>query len=222
MRSRLLVAAASISLSVLSNVFAADPALIDESLTAGGDLTEYSVLNQSQMTATPFDISAFAVATTGTAPSNSDPNWTAQALNSASWSSMPMGGTNPNEPLTWQQYTGMTWNQAVPSDPTKVNGYFLSYLWNSGAQTVSYPAGPSGTIYPSGPINGKGRFFFQGMPMSDMFLVVGPTDASMAQPLSDFQTFEGQSMVVPEPSSLALSVIALGCGAMVVRRSRRS
>jgi hypothetical protein len=219
MRTRLLVAAAFVGLSGLSNVFAADPALIQESLTAGSDLTEYSVLNQSQMTATPFDISAFAVATTGTAPSNSDPNWTAQALNSASWSSMPMGGTNPNEPLTWQQYTGMTWNQAFPTGPVsgKVNGYFLSYLWNSGAMTVSFPDPP---VYPSNPA--KGGFFFQGMPMSDMFLVVGPTDASMAQPLSDFQTFEGQSMVVPEPSSLALSVIALGCGAMVVRRSRRS
>ena len=43
--------------------------------------------------------------------------------------------------LSWQQYTGMTWNQAFPSSPFKVNGYFDSYIWNSGAQTVGVHPG---------------------------------------------------------------------------------
>jgi hypothetical protein len=64
--------------------------------------------------------------------------------------------------LSWQQYTGMTWNQAFPSNPFKVNGYFDSYIWNSGAQTVSFPGNP---FFPGEPF--FGGFFFQGTPSSD-------------------------------------------------------
>ncbi len=188
MRARIVVAGLAVVATVLSSAFAADPAVIDESLTGGGTMTEYSVLNQSQLSATQFDISAFTIATTGIGPTTTNLNWSSQALNSNSWSSIAMGGTNPNEPLTWQQYTGMTWNQAFPNNPFKVNGYFLSYIWNSGAQTVSYPSIP---IFPGNPF--KGGFFFQGTPSIDSFLVIGPTDSSVPQPLSDFQTFAGQS-----------------------------
>ncbi len=151
----------TICLALLTNLHAR-AVVIDESLTGGGTMTEYSVLNQSQLSATQFDISAFTIATTGIGPTTTNLNWSSQALNSNSWSSIAMGGTNPNEPLTWQQYTGMTWNQAFPNNPFKVNGYFLSYIWNSGAQTVSYPSNP---FFPGNPF--KGGFFFQGTPSSD-------------------------------------------------------
>ena len=49
----------------------------------------------------------------------------------------------------------MTWNQAFPSSPFKVNGYFDSYIWNSGAQTVSYPSQP---FFPANPL--FGGFFY--------------------------------------------------------------
>ncbi len=162
-----------------------------------------------------FDIAAFAITTTGNTPTTSNAGWIAQALDSNTWSSVPMGLDIAGN-LSWQQYTGMTWNQAFPSIPIKVNGYFDSYIWNSGAQTVSYPISP---IFPSNPI--FGGFFFQGTPSSE-FLVVGPTDASVPQPLSDFQSYEGISIDVPEPSSLALSIVALALGGIGWRYRRRS
>jgi hypothetical protein len=162
MRIRLLVAtpaAVSMSLSVPAFAFNFNPAVINEN--PEGATTEYSVLNQSQLTSTPFDIAAFAITTTGNTPTTTNPGWIAQALNSNTWSSAPMGGDIAGN-LSWQQYTGMTWNQAFPSDPIKVNGYFDSYIWNSGAQTVSYPSSP---VCPGGPV--FGGFFFQGTPSSD-------------------------------------------------------
>ncbi len=111
---------------------------------------------------------------------------------------------------------GQDVESGIPQQPVKVNGYFVSYIWNSGAQTVSYPTDP---LYPNSPI--FGGFFFQGTPSSD-FLVVGPTDSSVPQPLTDFQSFEGISIDVPEPSSSALSILALALGAIGWRYRTRS
>ncbi len=121
MRMRLLfagVAVVALTLSALSNALAADPAAIHESLTAGGTMTEYSVLNQSQLSSTQFDIAAFAITTTGNTPTTSNAGWIAQSINSNTWSSAPMGGDIAGN-LSWQQYTGKTWNQAFPSNQSR-------------------------------------------------------------------------------------------------------
>ena len=110
-----------------------------------------------------FDIAAFAITTTGNSPTTTNTGWIAQALNSTTWSSGPMGGDIAGN-ISWQQYTGMTWNQAFPGGPVKANGYFLSYIWNSGAPTVGFPCRP---IFPGNPL--FGGFFFQGSPSSDFF-----------------------------------------------------
>jgi hypothetical protein len=175
--------------------------VVNESLSNGGTTTQYSLFNT-----TDFAISAFAVTTTGSNPSTSNANWTAQALNASLWT-QPMGGNVNN--LTWQQYTGLTYLQAYPEDPTSVNGYFLNYTFNSGAQTVSFPNSP---FFPANPL--FGGFFFQGTPDSD-FLVVGPPTNSASGPtaVTSLQTLQGQSVDVPEPSTIALGLFALaGCG----------
>jgi hypothetical protein len=164
MRIRLLLvglAAVSIPLSLLPNAFAIGSAAAVIHENPEGATTEYTLLNQSQLTSTQFDIAAFAITTTGNTPTTTNVGWIAQALNSNTWSSVPMGGDIAGN-LSWQQYTGMTWNQAFPSNPFKVNGYFDSYIWNSGAQTVSFPADP---FFPGNPF--FGGFFFQGSPSSD-------------------------------------------------------
>jgi hypothetical protein len=163
-RIRLLLvglAAVSIPLSLLPNAFAIGSAAAVIHENPEGATTEYTLLNQSQLTSTQFDIAAFAITTTGNTPTTTNVGWIAQALNSNTWSSAPMGGDIAGN-LSWQQYTGMTWNQAFPNNPFKVNGYFDSYIWNSGAQTVSYPSNP---FFPGEPF--FGGFFFQGTPSSD-------------------------------------------------------
>ena len=61
-----------------------------------------------------------------------------------------------SDALTWQQYTGMTYTQAFPGNPIKVNGYFLDYTFNSGSDTISFPGNP---VIPGA---GLGGFFFTG------------------------------------------------------------
>jgi hypothetical protein len=43
---------------------------------------------------------------------------------------------------TWQQYTGLTYTQAFPGSPLKLNGYFLDFTFNSDTDTISFPGNP--------------------------------------------------------------------------------
>jgi hypothetical protein len=67
-----------------------------------------------------------------------------------------MGFPAVSEPAnpTWQQYTGLTYTQAFPSNPIKVNGYYLDYTFNSDSDTVSFPGKP---VIPGASL---GDFFF--------------------------------------------------------------
>jgi hypothetical protein len=117
--------------------------------------------------------------------------------------------------LTWQQYTGMTYVQAFPTDPTLLNGYFLNYTFDSVSGDVAFAAPP-----PRQGLLIFGGFFFQGATDSNStFLVEGPGDASVPSPPSTFQSLEGKIVItIPEPATISLCLLALGCGAAFVRR----
>jgi len=126
MRIRFLLvglAAVSIPLSLLPNAFAIGSAATVIHENPEGATTEYTLLNQSQLTSTRFDIAAFAITTTGNTPTTTNVDWIAQALNSTTWSSVPMGGDIAGN-LSWQQYTGMARGRGSPSCPARANGYF--------------------------------------------------------------------------------------------------
>jgi PEP-CTERM motif-containing protein len=183
--------------------------------TSGGSLTQYGVLNNTQITAHPFDITLFVASTISSnpTPTTSNLNWIAQSLTASSWTQV-MGGVSTL--LTWQQYTGMTFTQVFPSNPLRLNGYFLNYTFDSGSGNVSFPADP---IFPSDPI--KRGFFFQGG-LDSTFLVDGPSDATVPSPPSSFFSFENTTTDVPEPGSLSLCLFALVGAAAFVRRTRRT
>ena len=112
-----------------------------------------------------------------------------------------------SDALTWQQYTGMTYTQAFPGNPIKVNGYFLDYTFNSGSDTISCPGNP---VIPGA---GLGGFFFAGSP-SSTFFVAGPADSTDTGTTSftagDVVSYSGTSTDVPEPASLGLVFLAIG------------
>ena len=176
----------------------------------------YTVYNNSQGLAHSFDITYLLVSTTSTTPYAYTPNsgWTAQAISATSWSAQPMGGVSGN--LSWQQYTGLTYNQAFPTDPLHVNGYFLNYSYDSVSGNVSYPGSP---ILPLPGGSAFGGFYFNG-PLGSTFLAGGPDDVSVPTAPASFQSFSDVT-VVPEPSSLALLLSAFAGAALCIGRSRR-
>jgi hypothetical protein len=78
-----------------------------------------------------------------------------------------------NNSLTWQQYTGLTYTQAFPTDPTLLNGYFLNYAVSGGNVIPSNTSWEPCWIVPG--TSAMGGFFFKGAPDSALtYLVDGP------------------------------------------------
>ncbi len=157
-----------------------------------GANTEYNVVNHTSGLVAMFNINAFAVASTGGNPNTTDAGWDAEALNSGTWS-QAMGGVGSGLP-SWFEYTGMTFAQAFPGNPTDVNGY-------------THAPGMDTAITPGNSLDG---FFFEGEPGSrDRFMLVnvhGPAIVE-GQVITDFGTVE----VVPEPGTFSLGALVAMC-----------
>lgn len=176
-----------------------------------GDI-QYTV-NNTSTTFSPggkFDISLFLATTNGANPTTTDTGWNAEAVNATDWT-LPMGASE-NFPLTWQQYTGLSYTQAFPSIPIKVNGYFLNYTFNSDTGDVAFPANP---LTPSTSLGG---FFVTGS-LDSTFLVAGPTDGTTSFAPGNVVTYSAATADVPEPTSVGLVAIAV-CG-FAMRRRRK-
>jgi hypothetical protein len=217
MRSRSFLQAGVVLLIILGRngwVGAVSATHVNETPQSNGT-TEYQVFNGT--TSPEFDVSVFLSTTTGSTPTTTNSDWSTEAINATDWTES-MGYPAVSEPPlpTWQQYTGMTYTQAFPSDPIKVNGYYLDYTFNSDGDTVSFPASP---LVPGESLGG---FFFAGDPGST-FLLAGPADPEGtgvdSLTIGDADTFSGTSVDLPEPASLGLVAIAV-CG--LTQRRRRS
>jgi hypothetical protein len=147
--------------------------------TQEGSNVEYAVANTSNLDPQPFDITAFVVSTTSANPnpSTSNLNWIAQSLSASTWT-QAMGGGASTLP-SWQQYSGLTYVQAYPSNPVRVNGYFLNYTFDSGSGDVSFPNNP---IFPGEPT--FGGFFFQGTAESTFLAKTGAVTPNFMVTLS--------------------------------------
>ena len=207
-----LIAAAILTFGSAATLQAAAKASVTET-PQGDGTTEYTVNNDASNT---FDIAIILSTTTGGSPTTTNANWTAEALNANLWDA-PMGFPAISEPTnpTWAAYTGLSYTQAYPTGPIGLNGYFLDYTFNSGADTISFPGQP---LIPGASLGG---FFFPGQPGST-FLVVGPTDGTTTFTPGDptvVMNFSGDSTDLPEPASLGLATFAV-CG-LALRRRRR-
>jgi hypothetical protein len=211
--------------ALLVSLFAASPTrLLADAVTLTetpeGATTEYTVQNNSQTTDQSFDITYFLASSTST---STNPNtttvsgWIADTISPASWQLVPMGGPDTGLP-TWQQYTGLTYDQAYPSQPVRVNGYFLDYSYDSGSGDVTFPSNPTLPL-PGG--SALGGFFFTGAPDST-FIAGGPDDVSTPTPTSDFQSFSATAVDVPEAGTFQFMFLSVAGAALLRRRSRHS
>lgn len=203
------LAALFVGLAVTSQAVALRivPVTVEETPVPGTDFTEYTLINDTNSQAIPFNFTIFASSTTGNTPSTTDTGWNAVALDATLWA----------EPITtgvpsWQQYTGLSYTQAFPSDPASVNGYFLNLAFDSSTGNTTF----FGT--PIAPGTNLTEFYFVGPPGSQ-FVVAGPTTAGSPEPLSNFQTFTGSTIDLPEPTCLALFG---GMTLLGLKRPRRS
>ena len=211
-RQALLTAAAAILLMPVERASAAAVVLYETPL---GATTEYSVQNLSGSTAQPFDITLFAVSTTGNSPTTTAAGWNAQALTPADWVTrmdLSAGGTIPIFGATWQEYTGLTWAQAFPAGALQANGYYTNYGYNvNTGQIASIPSDP---CFPGDPI--KGGFFYLGSPGSE-FLAVGLPAGTFQGTAGNLPFYAGVATPVPLPPTLGLFATAL---ALLGRRRR--
>jgi hypothetical protein len=177
--------------------------------------TQYSVSNTSSAASAggKFDIALLAVTTTGSNPTTTNTGWEAESLNAGAWVQSMGEPTGDFSLPTWQQYTGLTYTQAFPSNPIKVNGYFLDYSVDSGTGNISFPSSP---IFPSNPL--LGGFFFDGSPGSTFF-VAGPTDGTTSFAPGAVVTFSAPATITPEPASLSL--LAISARTLLSRRRQR-
>lgn len=182
-------------------------------IPAGPEKTELIITNQSDQTATPFDISLFCIATGGFMDSR-PANWVGQdPVNAPLWE-ISMGSVNNNGTPTWHQYTSLAYTGAFPTDPIKVLGFYLNYSYNAQTGQVAYPGDP---IRPGSSLRG---FIFQnpasGYSPNLTFFVAGPDAGANPFTLGNVRTFSGQT--VPEPGGLTI----LGaCAALVMSKRRR-
>ena len=158
--------------------------------------TEYNVINASNSVFGSFDINAFIVTSIsgGDDPSTTDPGWTAEALDATLWS-QPMGGGGSTLP-TWADYTGKTYIQEFPTDPTEVNAYVTA---SASGDSIAYGDSLDG-------------FFFQGTTNeNDHFLLIRNHDPNVIVEGQQL-TISGMVEVVPEPNSLSLCLLAACLG----------
>jgi hypothetical protein len=201
-----LAAALFVSLCSAAQLLAGVPATVQE-VALGNGSTEYTVNNTSS-SASPggrFDISLFVATTTGSNPSVQN-GWIAESLNATTWNQSMGIVFNPqllNFP-SWQQYTGLTYTQAFPSNPTNLNGYYDSYVFDSSEDLIEL------TGVPFSPGTSMGGFLFDGSP-SSTFFVAGPINDADLCTLGNVVTYSRTSVDVPEPASLGLIAITV-CG----------
>jgi hypothetical protein len=207
---------------LLATVSIAAAAVQEAQYSGNPSETQYTVTNQTtspsivagggagpDIPSTAFDISIFLSTTTGNTPTTTNANWTAEVVNATSWTQGM--GVSYVYPYSWQTYTGKTYTQAFPSNPTSVNGYYLAYTVNptTGAITLS------GT--PIDPGQSEGGFFFDGSP-SSTFFVAGPADGSSSFAPGSVITYGGTSTDTPEPATFGL--IGLAAAGLIGSRRR--
>jgi hypothetical protein len=201
-----IVAIAAINFAGAANLLALQmvtpPATLTEAPVDDTGMTQYTITNTSSSNTAggPFDISLFLVTTTGNTPSTTNSGWTAETVNASSWTQY-MGSTYYYR-LTWQQFTGLTYTQAFPSDPASVNGYYLAYSVNTNTDAITFPS-----AQPITPGNSLGGFYFDGSPASTFF-AAGPTDGTTSFQPGSVVTYTGTSTDLPEPSAVALAALA--------------
>ena len=206
-----LTAAMFFSFNGVTKVLADVPATVQETALDNGS-TEYTVNNTSSLTTAggPFNITLLVVTTTGTNPNTQEPGWNAESLNAVAWDQSMGFDFVDTEVPTWQQYTGLSYTQAFPTDPSNVNGYFLLH---SLPVDNEYNLG-STHIAPGTSLNG---LLFTGSPAST-FLVAGPSASFMSEyTLADIVTYSGTSTNIPEPAGLCLAAFVV-CGLALRRR----
>ena len=164
-----------------------------------GAITEFNVINTSNSLFTSsFDINAFVVTckSGGGDPSTTNPGWTAEALDAASWL-QPMGGSGSMLP-TWLDYTGKTYIEEFPVDPAEANAYFTA---SASGDTITYG-------------DSLDSFFFQGTPdAEDHFVLIRNHDPNVIVEGQQL-TIGGTVEVVPEPDVLSLCLLA-ACSVMM-------
>jgi hypothetical protein len=162
-----------------------------------GAITELNVINTSNSPFGSFDINAFVVTSaSGGDPSTTDPGWTAEALDAASWL-QPIGGSGSTLP-TWLDYTGKAYTTEFPTDPAEVNAYVTA---SASGDTITYGDSLDG-------------FFYRGTSdADDHFLLIRNHDPNVIVEGQQL-TISGTVEVVPEPNSLSLCLLTAALSAL--------